>query len=112
MKRILDDNEWQPSFVSNRWKEDGDFPMFMKYKNCPKITYQITKELIDLMKEYNKLFKRAKKIKNTYKRSNVSIIKIYIIYDIQEPKNFYIGYTTRSVLYAVKMILHDLINHK
>lgn len=102
---LLDDNEWTPSFYSKRWIKRG---LYYEYEKPPKIEYEITDDLIYQMQQYNKYFNKNRQPENTYEYDSIAIIKIYIIYS-DDMDEYYVGYTTRSVLRSLKLILHKYL---
>jgi hypothetical protein len=101
VSRILEDNEWEPSQSSKRWVKFGQF---YEYEKVPDIEYSISNNLIKQIVHYNELTKDIN-LKNTYSGRKKAIIKIYIAY-VPKTREYYIGYTTRSIIRSIKSILH------
>lgn len=105
LDKILDDNEEPPTDTDKRWKRVANSDSYVI--TVPKTgksskKFKITKKLIDQMKEYNKLYHRATNYK--YPIELEEIAKIYAVVD-PKTNNFYVGYTTTTVCYSIKMNL-------
>ncbi|AYV83938.1 MAG: hypothetical protein Hyperionvirus14_27 [Hyperionvirus sp.] len=107
MDLILYDEEWTPK-LKDDWVKDRNSAYYV-LRNSKPIEYQIDQELMFEMENYNELFDRVKgRVKSSYARKNEEVIKIYVMYD-PENLEYYIGYTSRSILYTIKMMLHKYL---
>ncbi|ARF07951.1 hypothetical protein Catovirus_1_1 [Catovirus CTV1] len=113
MKKIMQDNEYEPDYEDNTWEKINDYYVI---ENFESIEYTIDKDLIENMKEYNGMYSKIlekdrkdnKEFENNFNKNNNSIFKIFVIYKKDNP-NYTINATSTSVMKAIKINLRRLL---
>jgi hypothetical protein len=105
LKNILNDDEWKPKLNNKKWRQRNYYKSF---PNIKKIYYEIDKDLIHLMKNFNKIYLKMRNKEGIYTNSleDKKIKRIYKVYDKRNSDNFLIAETQGSVFRVLKISLH------
>jgi len=94
---LLFDTEWSPqesTRTKSKWRKEKNYYMYL---DPPSIEYTVDDNMINRMKEYNELYKKAKNfVPNIEQSKTFKIFKIY-----NNTKKVY-GYTSMSILRYIK----------
>lgn len=105
LKQIMNDkSEYRPSIDSKKWTPYRNYKIFKSYHK----TYEITPDLITIMNNYTKLYKRIKNYIDTtiLDKYDDNIAIIYVI-ENKRTNDKYIGYTTYPLIIFIKYNIHN-----
>lgn len=109
MKHILNDNE---NYAHIKWNQKNGY----FYNEEIKLEYITNKFLIENIKFYDRLYNAY--CNNSYDKNklylypNSDILKIYLIQDLADIYNYFIFYTTKSVLSALKVNVNQILRNR
>jgi hypothetical protein len=105
LDKILYDNDTDPSITDKKWinvDSSNCSILILPQSGKRSKKFKITQKMINQMKEYNKLYQLSQNYKYDVKKSNIA--KIYAVVD-SSTNHYYVGYTTLSVSYSIKINL-------